>query len=62
MKKWYQSKTVWFNVISAAVTIASELTNVFPASKHPEIFTTVITVGNVLLRLLTTQGIGTDKK
>ena len=61
MKKWYQSKTVWFNAITALVAIAGELTNTFPASKHIEIFTTIVTVGNILLRLITTQGIGTDK-
>ena len=61
MKKWYQSKTVWFNVIMAAVTVSTELSNTFPASQHVAVFTTVATVGNIFLRLITTQGIGTDK-
>jgi uncharacterized membrane protein len=62
MKKWFQSKTVWFNVITAVVTLAGELSNIFPITKHPAIYTTIITVGNLLLRLITTEAIGTDKK
>ena len=61
MKHWYESRTIWFNVLTAAVMIASQLTDIFPASHHIAVFTTIVTVGNVLLRLLTTQGIGTDK-
>jgi len=57
MKKWYQSKTVWFNVLTAVVTLAGELGNVFPITKHPAIYTAIVTVGNVFLRLITTQQI-----
>ena len=51
-KKWYQSKTVWFNIATAAVTVASELTNTFPASQHVAVFTTIATVGNLFLRAI----------
>lgn len=57
MKKWYLSKTVWFNVITGIVAIAGELSNTFKISKNPEIWAGIISVGNIVLRLITSTTI-----
>jgi hypothetical protein len=57
-KAWYASKTVWFNVITAALVAVGELADVFPISSHPAFYTTFISVGNIILRLITYKPIG----
>lgn len=52
-KSWLASKTVWFNIITAALGAIGELSQVFPVSKHPLLYTNVVAVGNIILRLLT---------
>lgn len=61
MKKWYQSKTIWANIIMAALAVAGELSNVSPISQNPKIWVSVTAVLNIVLRLITTQQIGTEK-
>lgn len=57
-KPWYLSKTLWFNVLTALVAIAGSLTNAFTFTGNvAAIFTGILTVGNVILRLLTTTAI-----
>lgn len=60
-KNWYESKTVWANVIIAALGIASEISQIFPISQNPKVWITVTTVLNIALRLITGQPIGTQK-
>lgn len=48
MKSLFASKTFWFNVLSAVVTIAG----IIPANP---VTTGIIAVGNVVLRLVTNQ-------
>lgn len=55
MKKWYQSWTVWFNVILVLVATVAELGNVIPIPQDILVF--VAGVGNFILRLKTTKGI-----
>lgn len=56
-KEWYQSKTIWFNLLSAVVSLAVAL-QAFPV---PEWFLgvlgIVVTGGNFALRFLTNTGI-----
>ena len=61
MKNWYQSKTIWFNIAGFIVALAGELTTAFPAGQVAKISGFVLTIGNVLLRLITTTTIGIDK-
>lgn len=61
MKKWYQSKTVWFNIITAALAVVSEVSNIFPMTSHPKVWVTVTTIGNLILRFLTTGALGAKK-
>ena len=57
MKKWYQSKTIWVNVITAALAVVGELSGIFPVSQHPKVWATATTLLNVALRLITSQAI-----
>ncbi len=58
MKKWYQSKTLWFNILTVLVGTVGELTNVITMdAKTAQIFAAVLAVGNFILRFLTTTSI-----
>jgi len=54
MKKWWQSKTVWFNVGSALVLIGNEIAGKLIPTEYA---TAVVLVGNVILRFVTTQAV-----
>lgn len=56
-KNWYKSKTFWFNVAGIVVSVAGEVSGVFPISKHPQFYAGVILVGNLLLRFVTKKPI-----
>lgn len=63
MKNFWQSKTLWFNFLTALVAIIGEVTNTIPLGAGTmKIFGVILTVGNILLRFVTTQGIGTPIK
>ena len=55
MKAWYQSKTIWANLIIAALGIVSEVSQVFPISQNPKVWITITAVLNIILRTITTQ-------
>ena len=58
-KKWYKSKTVWFNIVSGGIAIATALQNSALAS-DPKVQAGValfITLGNVALRFVTEEAI-----
>lgn len=58
MKKWCQSKTMWFNIIGLVVSGAQDLFNAFPAGgKLAGIALYVIAIGNIILRFNSFQGI-----
>lgn len=60
MKKWYASKTLWFNTIVAALAALeqsfSALQTLVPVNIYA-IAVTVLAVGNAVLRIITTQGL-----
>lgn len=56
-KPWWESKTIWFNVLSGAVDLAQTLGGV--GVLPPGVLPLVVAVGNVLLRIITSQPIGT---
>lgn len=60
MKKWYKSKTLWFNIIVAGL-IALEasfpmLQSFFSVNVYA-VLATALAVGNAMLRVVTLQGI-----
>lgn len=61
-KKWWTSKTLWFNIIGLAVAAAGEFSKAFPSGQVAKIAGFVLTIGNIILRLISTQPItGTTK-
>lgn len=60
MKKWYKSKTLWFNAVVAGLAAleasASVLSAVLPGNIYAW-FTTALTVGNAILRVISTAQI-----
>jgi len=58
-KKWYQSKTVWFNLLTGLVGIATTLSE-SPFASDPKVkagFLTFVAIGNLVLRNITSQPI-----
>ena len=60
MKKWWQSRTLWFNAVVAGLVSLeasfSALHNLLPGNVYA-IAVTALAVGNAVLRIVTTQGI-----
>lgn len=64
MKPWYLSKTIWFNVgaaVFAFLVTALEPLRVLMSPGAYAIFSTAVGVGNVVLRVITTHGIGKEE-
>ena len=60
-KPWYKSKVVWFNAASAALVAIEASIHVMQDILGPSVYLAmvgVIAAGNVILRTMTTQGIG----
>jgi len=60
MKKWYKSKTLWFNVAVAIGTAVEASLTLVEGYFDPRVFLALIglTAGvNVILRFLTTTGV-----
>ena len=53
MKKWYESKTLWFNILATVVLTASYLGNVNPSISAVAVG--VAGVGNIILRVWFTE-------
>jgi hypothetical protein len=60
MKKWYKSKTLWFNILVAMGTAIETSLTLIQGYFDPRVFLALIglTAGvNVVLRFLTTTGV-----
>lgn len=57
-KPWYLSKTLWFNVIAAVVAVVGDVTKTFTfTGQTATIFAGILSVGNIILRFLTTTAL-----
>jgi hypothetical protein len=55
-KKWYQSKTVWFNVVMTVLDLLAALSSSPLLADRPDVLAVLTTIhgaGNVLLRFIT---------
>lgn len=60
MKKWYKSKTLWFNVLAAMGAALEASLSIIQGSLRPEFYlalTIFVAGGNVILRMLSNQGL-----
>jgi hypothetical protein len=55
-KKWWKSKTVWFNIVSLIVFIGGELSGTDVLD--PKILAIIMAFGNGVLRTMTKQPLG----
>lgn len=55
MKKWYTSKTLWFNIVTISLGMVQVVSDVYAVPT--DILALVNGVGNVVLRFLTSTGI-----
>jgi hypothetical protein len=49
--KWYQSKTIWFNIIMTLLSVISVLQGMEEFLEYAKLFLIITTVGNVILRV-----------
>ncbi len=64
-KAWYESKTIWFNLIIAAMTMATAATPSLEALMTPEVYgvlATGVAFINAILRLVTGKPIKGSEK
>lgn len=55
MKKWYQSKTVWINVLSLIAAITAALMSDSAMSDYIPIIIIINTTTNILLRFMSSD-------
>ena len=53
----WESKTLWFNLLTAVVTIATSASGILP-EQYGKYIAIVLAVANLGLRLVTSKGIG----
>lgn len=60
MKPWYQSKTIWFNVLAGAVAVAGVLGfgQFQPDKATVETIGMLVAVVNIILRYVTKEPVG----
>lgn len=63
MKMWYESKTLWFNILYGVIAIAGlgGFAEFMPGEDAVEIVGVLIAAINIVLRLVTNKAIGTAK-
>jgi hypothetical protein len=59
-KKWWKSKTIWFNVVVAGLTALEASFSLLQPLIVGDVYAyalTLLSIGNAALRVITTQGI-----
>lgn len=49
--KWFESKTIWFNIIVTVLGIAASLQSIATFDKYAQVLGLVTVIGNVILRV-----------
>lgn len=60
VKKWYLSKTIWFNMIMAGLAAAEASVNLLQpvaGERSFALLAVTLAVGNAILRVVSTQGL-----
>lgn len=62
-KAWYTSKTIWFNVLSGLIGIIGTLASDKGLPPNvTAIFTTVVAIGNIALRFISSSEVTVTKQ
>lgn len=59
-KPWYRSRTLWFNALVAGLAALEATWGAFQGVLRGDVYAwllAVLTVGNAILRVITTQGV-----
>jgi uncharacterized membrane protein len=57
MKPWYESKTIWVNVLTVVIVLVTSMMSWPDMQQYGAQLTTMLAVVNVILRLITSEGI-----
>lgn len=55
MKNWYQSKTVWFNIITILIAILTQLSTIVESQDVKNAILAAVGFGNIILRVFSTS-------
>ena len=58
MKPWYESKTIWVNALTVIIVLVTSMMSWPDMQQYGAQLTTMLAVVNVMLRLITSEGIG----
>lgn len=58
MKPWYESKTIWVNVLTVVAVLITSMTSWPDMQQYGAQLATALAVVNVMLRLITSEAIG----
>lgn len=56
-KKWYESKTIWANIISLMIVVISEMMGWAEFKDYAPQMLVAVNVMNLMLRMMTSEGI-----
>ena len=62
MKPWYESKTIWINVLTILAVLITSVTAWPDMQRYGAQLATALAVVNVMLRLITSEGIANGDK
>lgn len=57
MKPWYESKTIWVNILTVIIVLVTSMMSWPDMQQYGAQLTTMLAVVNVILRLITSEGI-----
>lgn len=60
MKKWYRSKTLWFNVLCSSLVALEGVTGLlqpYVGQSFYVVMCVVLPIGNAMLRVISTEGL-----
>lgn len=58
MKPWYESKTIWVNVLTVVAVLITSMASWPDMQQYGAQLATALAVVNVMLRLITSEAIG----